>query len=316
MIRYIVKRILLMIPVIIGVTWLIFTIMYFTPGDPAQIILGSEVSTEVLEAKREELGLNKSYVERFAEYAKDVYFHLDFGESYMNGKPVIEDILQRFPYTLRVASASVCLALLIGIPLGVIAAVNQYSWKDNASMLLALVGISMPGFWVGQMLSLLFALKLGILPASGVEGAASYVLPCLAIGLTGCASIARQTRSAMLEVIRQDYIVTARAKGIAGSKVVFVHGLRNALIPVATQAGTSFGTQLGGAIVAESVFSIPGIGTYMMNAISSRDYPAIQGAVIFVAVVFSLVMLLVDLVYAFIDPRIKAQYAGKKRKRS
>lgn len=315
MIRYIVKRILLMIPVIIGVTWLIFTIMYFTPGDPAQIILGSEVSTEVLEAKREELGLNKSYVERFVEYAKDVYFHLDFGESYMNGKPVIEDILQRFPYTLRVASISVCLALLIGIPLGVIAAVNQYSWKDNASMLVALVGISMPGFWVGQMLSLLFALKLGLLPASGVDGAASYILPCLAIGLTGCASIARQTRSAMLEVIRQDYIVTARAKGIANQKVIFVHGLRNALIPVATQAGTSFGTQLGGAIVAESVFSIPGIGTYMMNSISSRDYPAIQGSVIFVAVVFSLVMLLVDLVYAFIDPRIKAQYAGKKRRK-
>ncbi|WP_434310887.1 ABC transporter permease [Hominifimenecus sp. rT4P-3] len=315
MIRYIVKRILLMIPVIIGVTWLIFTIMYFTPGDPAQIILGSEVSTEVLEAKREELGLNKSYVERFVEYAKDVYFHFDFGESYMNGKPVIEDILQRFPYTLRVASISVCLALLIGIPLGVIAAVNQYSWKDNASMLVALVGISMPGFWVGQMLSLLFALKLGLLPASGVDGAASYILPCLAIGLTGCASIARQTRSAMLEVIRQDYIVTARAKGIANQKVIFVHGLRNALIPVATQAGTSFGTQLGGAIVAESVFSIPGIGTYMMNSISSRDYPAIQGSVIFVAVVFSLVMLLVDLVYAFIDPRIKAQYAGKKRRK-
>ena len=315
MIRYIVKRILLMIPVIIGVTWLIFTIMYFTPGDPAQIILGSEVSTEVLEAKREELGLNKSYIERFVEYAKDVYFHFDFGESYMNGKPVIEDILQRFPYTLRVASISVCLALLIGIPLGVIAAVNQYSWKDNASMLVALVGISMPGFWVGQMLSLLFALKLGLLPASGVDGPASYILPCLAIGLTGCASIARQTRSAMLEVIRQDYIVTARAKGIINSKVIFVHGLRNALIPVATQAGTSFGMQLGGAIVAESVFSIPGIGTYMMNSISSRDYPAIQGSVIFVAVVFSLVMLLVDLVYAFIDPRIKAQYAGKKRKK-
>lgn len=315
MIRYIVKRILLMIPVIIGVTWLIFTIMYFTPGDPAQIILGSEVSTEVLEAKREELGLNKSYIERFVEYAKDVYFHFDFGESYMNGKPVIEDILQRFPYTLRVASISVCLALLIGIPLGVIAAVNQYSWKDNASMLVALVGISMPGFWVGQMLSLLFALKLGLLPASGVDGPASYILPCLAIGLTGCASIARQTRSAMLEVIRQDYIVTARAKGIINSKVIFVHGLRNALIPVATQAGTSFGIQLGGAIVAESVFSIPGIGTYMMNSISSRDYPAIQGSVIFVAVVFSLVMLLVDLVYAFIDPRIKAQYAGKKRKK-
>ena len=246
MIRYIVKRILLMIPVIIGVTWLIFTIMYFTPGDPAQIILGSEVSTEVLEAKREELGLNKSYIERFVEYAKDVYFHFDFGESYMNGKPVIEDIFQRFPYTLRVASISVCLALLIGIPLGVIAAVNQYSWKDNASMLVALVGISMPGFWVGQMLSLLFALKLGLLPASGVDGPASYILPCLAIGLTGCASIARQTRSAMLEVIRQDYIVTARAKGIINSKVIFVHGLRNALIPVATQAGTSFGMQLGG----------------------------------------------------------------------
>jgi len=315
MIRYIIKRVLLMIPVILGVTWIIFTIMHFTPGDPAVIILGTEVSEDLLEAKRVELGLNRSYLAQFLDYLKDVFLHFDLGTSYVNGKSVSAEIFQRFPYTFRVASLSVCISLLIGIPLGVVAAVNQYSWKDNASMTVALVGISMPGFWVGQMLSLLFALTLGWLPASGVGGPQYYILPCLAIGLSGCASIARQTRSSMLEVIRQDYIVTARAKGVIENKVIYGHGLRNALIPVITQAGSSFGIQLGGALVSETVFSIPGLGTYMMTAISSRDYPAIQGAVIYVAIIFGLVMLVVDLLYAFIDPRIKAQYSGKRRRK-
>lgn len=315
MIRYIVKRILLMIPVILGVTWLIFTIMYFTPGDPARMLLGSDATEEEILAKQEALGLNDGYVVRFVRYVKQVFVDFDLGNSYVNNRNVGTEIAQRFPYTFRVAAISVVIAVLLGMPLGIMAAVNQYTWKDNFSMLLALVGISMPGFWVGLLLSLLFALTLGWLPASGVGGIAYYILPCLSIGVNGCASIARQTRSGMLEVIRQDYVVTARAKGQVERKVIYGHALRNALIPIITQIGTMFGIQLSGAMVAETIFSIPGIGTYMVSGIKSRDYPVVQGSVLYVAIAFSLIMLLVDLVYAFVDPRIRAQYQKKSKRK-
>ena len=312
MIRYIVKRLLLMIPVILGVTWLIFTIMYFTPGDPARIILGTDASEAEIAALQEDLGLNDGYVVRFVRYVKQVFIDFDMGESYINGRNVGEEIGLRFPYTFRVAAISVVIAVLIGLPLGIVAAVNQFTWKDNAAMMAALVGISMPGFWVGLMLSLAFALRLGWLPATGIGGPQYYILPCLSIGLSGCASIARQTRSGMLEVIRQDYVVTARAKGQVEWKVIYWHALMNALIPIITQVGTMFGIQLGGAMIAETVFSIPGIGTYMVSGIKNRDYPAIQGSVLYVAVIFGIIMLVVDLLYAFVDPRIRAQYQSRK----
>lgn len=315
MIRYILKRLLLMIPVILGVTWLIFTIMFFTPGDPARTLLGNDATEEAIAAKREEMGLNDGYLVRFFRYAKQVFIDFDMGNSYLNNRSVGEEIKQRFPYTLRVSAISVLIAIAIGMPLGVIAAVNQYSWKDNLSMLLALVGISMPGFWVGLMLSLLFALKLGWLPPSGVNGPLYYILPCLSIGIGGCASIARQTRSSMLEVVRQDYVVTARAKGQTEFKVIYGHALRNALIPIITQVGHIFGTQLSGAMVIEAIFGIPGIGSYMVSAIKGRDYPVVQGSVLYVAITFSLVMLLVDLIYAFVDPRIRAQYQRRSQKK-
>ncbi|MCD8010434.1 MAG: ABC transporter permease [Lachnospiraceae bacterium] len=315
MIRYIIKRLLLMIPVILGVTWLIFTIMYFTPGDPARIILGTEATEEEIEELRDELGLNDGYVVRFISYVKQVFVDRDLGNSYINNRSVSEEIGMRFPYTMRVALFSTILAVLIGLPLGVLSAVNQFTWKDNAAMLLALIGISMPSFWVALMLSLLFALNLGWFPASGVGGWRYYVLPCISIALTGCASIARQTRSGMLEVIRQDYVVTARAKGVREFLVIYKHALSNALIPILTQVGSMFGVQLGGAMIAETIFSIPGVGTYMVSGIKNRDYPVVQGSILYVAIVFSLVMLLVDLMYAFVDPRIRAQYQGKSRKK-
>lgn len=311
--RYIIKRLLLMIPVVIMVAVLIFTIMYFTPGDPAIIILGPNASLEQLAAKRVELGLDQPYLVQLLNYLKNVFIRFDFGNSFINGRSVSAQIMERFPRTFMIAAFSVLFSVAAGVPLGIIAAVNQYSWKDNASMFAALIAASMPGFWIAQMMSLLFALKLGWLPATGIDSWKCYILPVVANAIGGVAQMARQTRSSMLEVIREDYITTARSKGQVERKVVYHHALRNALIPIVTCAGGAFGFQLGGALVVETVFSIPGLGKYMMDAISMRDYPAIRGTVIFLAIAFSIVMLAVDILYAFIDPRIKGQYQSKKR---
>lgn len=311
--RYILKRLLLMIPVVVLVAVLIFTIMYFTPGDPAIIILGPNASFEQLAAKRAELGIDQPYIVQLFNYLKNVFIRFDFGNSFINGRSVSSQIMERFPRTLLIATFSVLFSVIAGVPLGIIAAVNQYSWKDNASMFAALIAASMPGFWIAQMMSLLFALKLGWLPATGIGSWKCYILPVVANAIGGVATMARQTRSSMLEVVREDFITTARAKGQAEKKVVYHHALRNALIPIVTCAGGAFGFQLGGALVVETVFSIPGLGKYMMDAISMRDYPAIRGTVIFLAIAFSIVMLAVDILYAFIDPRIKGQYQSKKR---
>lgn len=307
--KYIIKRLLLMIPVILGVTFLIFAIMSFTPGDPAAIILGAGATPEQITELHSELGLDQPFLVRFFDYVKDIVTRFDFGESYIDGRDVKNEILLRFGYTLRIALLSMVFALGFGVPLGVTAAVYRNTWKDNIAMIIALVGVSMPTFWFGQMLSIIFALRLGWLPPSGVGGIQYYIMPCLAVSMMGIAAMARITRSSMLEVIRSDYITTARAKGQVERVVIYKHALRNALIPVITQAGATFGLLLGGTLVSETVFSIPGLGTYMMTAIKSRDYPAIQGAVIFVAVVFGFVMLLVDILYAVIDPRIRAEFS-------
>ena len=304
-----------MIPVLLGVSFLVFTLMYFTPGDPAAIILGTDATPEMLAATRAKLGLDQPFIIRYLRYVWNA-IHLDLGDSYINNRPVMKELLTRFPYTFRVAILSVLIAALIGIPLGVFAAVNQSTWKDNLAMLLSLFCRSMPNFWFALMMVLLFSLKLGLLPATGVGSWKHYILPCFSIGVHSASGLARQTRSAMLEVIRQDYIVTTRAKGQTEMKVIYGHGLRNALIPIITQLGTNLGHQLGGAIIAESVFSIPGIGSYMSTAIGSRDYPVVQGGVLFIAVIFAFTMLLVDIMYAFADPRMKSQFAsgGKKSK--
>lgn len=308
MTKFIIKRVLLMIPVVLGVTFLIFLIMNFTPGDPAAIILGSDAQPADIEALREKLGLNEPFLLRYVNYIKGIVTRFDFGSSYINELDVKSEILRRFTYTLKIATFSICISLSLGIPLGVIAAVNRSTWKDTTAMTVALFGISIPAFWFALMLSIVFALNLHWLPSSGIGSFKNYIMPCFAVSLGGLASIARQTRSSMLEVIRADYIVTARAKGQVERKVIYKHALRNALIPVVTQAGSTFGMLLGGTIVVETVFSIPGLGSYMVSAIKTRDYPAIQGAVIFVAVVFGTIMLLVDIIYAVIDPRIRAQY--------
>ncbi len=310
MLKYTVKRLILLIPVILCVALLIFVIMSFTPGDPAVIILGENATPEQIAALHEKLGLDDPMLVRFFNYIKGIVTRFDFGTSYTNGREVKQEILQRFGFTLKIASFSMVFSLGIGIPLGIIAALNRNTWKDNLSMSVALVGVSMPTFWFGLMLSIVFALKLRWLPPSGVGGIEHYIMPCLAVSMPGIAGMARQTRSSMLEVIRADYITTARAKGQTERVITFRHALRNALIPVVTQAGAIFGLLMCGTLVAETVFTIPGLGTYMVTAIKSRDYPAIQGAVIMVSIAFSVVMLLVDLLYALVDPRIRAQFSN------
>ncbi len=315
MLKFIGKRLLWMIPVLLGVAILIFTLMYFVPGDPVTIMLGNSATQLEIDAAREAMGLNKPYFERLWNYLSDIFLHFDFGTSYVYGTSVTTELVARFPRTFIIASMSILISMLIGIPLGVNAAVNANTYKDRLSMFISLIGVSMPGFWLALMLVLLFSVQLGWLPPSGIGGAEYFVLPAIANSLGGIAGMARQTRSSMLEVIRSDYVTTARAKGVQERKVVYGHALPNALIPIITVVGARFGGLLGGALVLETVFSIPGIGSYLLKSINARDYAAVQGSIIFIAFTFSMVMLLVDIIYAYVDPRIRARYiSGKGRK--
>ena len=289
--------------------------MYFTPGDPARMLLGERAEESVVEELREEMGLNEPFLVRYGTYIKGIVTEGDFGISYSTKRPVLEEILDRFPTTLLLATLSITLALLIGIVAGVIAATKQYSIFDNLATGLSLLGVSMPTFWQGLMLIIVFAVWLRWLPASGFSGPRYWILPVLAIGPSTASTIMRMTRSSMLEVLRQDYIRTARAKGQTERVVIVKHALKNALIPIITVAGLSFGGLLGGAVMAETIFSIPGLGKMMVDAINARNYPVVQGGVLFVAIVVSLVNLAVDLLYAFIDPRIKSQYKTQSRKK-
>ncbi len=314
--RYILKRILLMIPIFVGVAVLIFTLMFFVPGDPVEIILGNAATQTQVENVREQLGLNQPYIVRLGSFLNKLFLHGSFGNSYIHGTDVGSELLSRFPKTLTLAAFSILLSMMIGIPLGIRAATHANTAEDRASMFVSMIGVSMPNFWLALMLVLLFALKLDWLPSSGDKGWQYYILPVLANALGGIAGIARLTRSSMLEVIRADYINTARAKGVAERDVVYQHALPNALIPIITICGGRFGGQLGGTMVIETIFSIPGIGAYLINSINNRDYNAVQGSVLYIAFTFSAVMLMVDLIYAFVDPRIKAQYEGQSKKKS
>ena len=313
--RYILRRLLQIIPVILGVTILVFTIMYFIPGDPAALMLGPEATPNEIAAKREALGLNDPYLVRLGRFVGAIVLHFDFGKSWVYNTPVTTELLHRFPRTLTIALICISMQIFVGIPLGVIAAVKQDSWIDRMAMFTALFGISMPNFWIALMLVLLFSVRLGWLPPYGIGGAKYYILPCIALGFVGIATQARQTRSSMLEVIRSDYITTARAKGMSETRVIFRHALPNALLPVITVIGNGMGMLLAGAVVIEMIFSIPGVGMYLVGGINTRDYNIVQSSVIFLAIAFALIMLLVDLAYAFIDPRIKTRFAGKKSRK-
>lgn len=313
--KYIIKRILLMIPVVLGVAILVFTMMQLAPSDPAEVVLGTTATAEQKDAWREERGLNDPYVVQMGRYLKNVFLHFDFGTSYISNVSIRDELVSRFPYTLVFAVSGMVLSLLIGIPLGVTAAVHQNSIVDYGSMTLALIGTSLPGFWFALVLILFFSDKLGWLPAHGVGGIEFWILPIVSTAFAGVTTMARQMRSGMLEVIHADYITMAKAKGVKKRSVIYRHALPNALIPVITVASMSFGTSLGGTLIAETIFSIPGVGVYITNAVNNRDYPVVEGGVLLLAVTFSIIMLVCDLLIAAVDPRVKAQIAGG-RKRS
>ena len=304
-----------MIPVLLGVAFLVFTILSLTPGDPGSIILGITAKPEDIAALNAEFGYDKPFLIRFFNYIGDIIFHFSLGTSYQSRGPVMADIMSRFPNTLTLAVLSMAVSSIIGISLGILSAVRQYSVLDHVCVVVALIFASIPGFWFGLMLLLLFALKLGWLPSFGASSLKHFILPTLTVSLTSAAGLLRLTRSAMLETIRQEYIRTAKAKGASEKRIIWKHALRNALLPVVTTLGGASGASLGGAIIAETVFAMPGMGTLITTAIRQKDIPMVMGATLFLAVLFSFVILLVDVLYAFIDPRIKAKYqnGGKSR---
>lgn len=306
--QYIFKRILWLIPILLGVTFVVFTIMYLSPGDPVTMMLGEGASPEAYEALREQMGLNRSFIEQFFSYVKQVFIDFDLGRSYVSKRVVLDEILVRMPNTIKLASWSILFASLIGIPMGVISATRPYSKTDNVVMFISLIGVSMPTFWQALLLIILFTSTLGWLPASGFTTWQQMIMPVFALATSSIGTIARITRSSMMDVLDQDYIRTAHAKGVKEGKVTFHHALRNALIPVVTVIGLQFGALLGGAVLTETIFSINGLGTMMVNAIRTRDTMIVQGGVLFIAFVFTIVNLCVDILYAYIDPRIRSQY--------
>ncbi|AMV12485.1 peptide ABC transporter permease [Geobacillus thermoleovorans] len=306
----IVRRFFQLILLLVGISFLVFTSMYIAPGDPATIIAGPTASQSDIDAIREDLGLNDPFLVQYGRYMNGL-FHGDLGYSYQTKQPVWEAIMTRFPNTLKLAIASIIVAVIIGVVAGIISAIRQNSWFDVSSTVFALAGISIPNFWLGTVLILIFAVNLQLLPVGGLdqpfytaEGLKQLVLPAITLGTGSAAMIARMSRSSMLEVIRADFIRTARAKGLRERTVIWVHALRNAMIPVITVIGLNFGFLLGGTIITEQVFAINGVGRLMVQAIAARDFPMVQGSVLLVATLFVLVNLIVDIIYTFIDPRI------------
>lgn len=297
----------MMLPVMLGVTFVVFFVISLTPGDPATMILGEGATEEAIQDLREEMGLNDPLIVQYINYVKNL-LKGDFGTSYASGKSVWSDISARFPNTFVLTISAIVLSVVISIPIGVLSATKQYSLFDNIGMILALVGISMPSFWTGLILIIVFSLNLGWFPSGGMDSWMSLILPAFTLAVASMASITRTTRSSMLEVIRQDYINTAKAKGVSRKVVIRKHALKNALIPAITVIGLEFGVLLGGAVLTETVFSWPGIGRLMVIAIQSKDLPMVLGCVLVFALAFSIVNLIIDILYSFIDPRIKASY--------
>ena len=304
MLKYIVKRLLYLIPVILGIVLIVFTIMYLSPGDPAKMILGDRAPQEQVDALRHEMGLDLPFLQQFFNYVKNIC-RGDFGTSYQLRLPVWDILKTRFPLTLELATLTMLFAVLVGMPVGILSAVKQYSVLDGFSVVFALLMASIPAFWLGLLLMLLFSLNLGWLPSSGYGGIKWLILPAVTLGCINCATIMRMTRSSMLEVVRQDFVRTARAKGAGENRVIFRHALKNALIPVITVVGNAFGGCLGGAVVTETVFALPGMGTQIVTAIRQKDNPVVLASVILIAVAFSLVNLVVDILYTYVDPRIR-----------
>ncbi len=305
-----------MIPVLLGVIFLVFTINHFTPGDPVVNLLGSNYTQEQYDRMEAELGLDKPFLVQYVTYVWGIVTEFDLGTSYTSKRAVSDEIIERVPNTLKIGIWGVLSAIFIAIPLGVLAATHQGGVYDYLIRIGTIILAALPNFWVALMSIIVFSLRLGWFPASGLDTWKGWVLPVFSLAIGPIASVARMARSSMLEVIRQDYIRTARAKGLSASAVTRRHALKNGLIPVITVIGSQMSMIMGGSILVETIFSIPGLGTLMNTAISSKNYPVIQSGILVISITVCVMNLIVDLAYAFIDPRIKAQYAsGKKKKK-
>lgn len=308
--KFVIRRLLATVPTLLGVLILVFLMTRLTPGDPARQIAGAEASQEDVARIQRQIGLDRPLPIQFGTYLGNA-LRGDFGRSLLNDRPVLDELASRFPTTFKITTLSMGLALLVGLPLGVISAVRRHSWVDGLSTITALFGVSMPLFWTAIMGILLFSVHLQWFPVGGLhgplwtsDGLKAYVLPCVTLSLIPIALIARLTRASMLEVLGLEYVTVARAKGLKERKVVVGHALRNALPTVVTYIGLQYGVLLGGAVVTETIFSLPGVGRLVVTSINQRDYPMIQGAILMIAVIFVLINLVVDLLCAWLDPRI------------
>lgn len=332
MLQYIIKRVLLIVPILIGVSIVAFLLVHLIPGDPARVMLGERATPQAIAELRAQMGLDRPLPEQYLTFL-DRIVHGDLGRSVISHNPVATELRNRYPATIELALAAMFVALIAGIPAGIMSAAKPYSVFDHTSMLLALVGVSMPIFWLGLMLIWFGALELGWFPPSGrlsvwvtaqsvsgmhildslltlnwaalKDAAWHLVMPAIALGSIPMAIIARMTRSSMLEVLRQDYIRTAHAKGVAKTRVVLKHALKNALIPVVTVIGLEFGSLLGGAILTETIFSWPGVGRMVYDGVMNRDFPIVQGTILIISSTYVVINLVVDIVYAYLDPRIR-----------
>jgi peptide/nickel transport system permease protein len=309
-----------MIPVLIGVSLLIFWVLYLTPGDPAEIMLSSQATDADRIAWREQFGLNDIFFVQYLHFIQGIVFHWDWGVSYVSGQSVTSEVMIRFPKTFLLACLTTIVAIIIGILLGMFAAKHQNTWIDTMSSIIGMIGISVPQFWLGLLLILWFGLHLKWFPIAGFDGPIYWVLPSLALGVQNAAILMRFTRTSALDCIRQDYVRTARAKGQTERVITWRHIFRNALIPIITTAGGLFGGALGGAMVLEQIFSINGLGRLMVDAIALRNYPVIRASVLILAVSYCFIYLILDLLYAMVDPRIKADFSiwagGAKKQRT
>lgn len=304
MAKYILKRILMLFPVVVGITLFIYVIMSLSPGDPAKLILGTDATYDQIMEKRVELGLDKPVLIRYLDYMKGVALG-DFGVSWYNGYNVISEFVSRLPNTLTLGLMSMAIAAFLGIPLGVIAAVKQNGVLDYTTLVLAMLFSALPAFWFGLMAQILFCIQLGWFPATGAGSISHFILPAITLSSGSLAGQVRLTRTSILEVNNLDYVRTARSKGATESRIILKHVLRNGMLPVVTSIGTQFANLIGGAIVTETVFAIPGVASLLINAVKLRDVPVVMGIIVIIAVFVGVVNLLVDLTYAFIDPRVK-----------
>lgn len=308
MYKYVLKRLLLTIPILLGVIIVVFIMINIVPGNPGRNILGMQAAQEDVDRLNHELGYDQPMLTRLVQYLEDIIFHFDFGETWFTGNRVLEDISMNFVYTFRVVLFGTALYVLLGVPLGVLSAVKQYSVTDNVLRILAMIFNSMPSFWFGLVALLVFSLWLGWLPSNGVDTWKNYVLPVAVYGIGSAGGLLRTTRTIMLESIRQDYIRTARAKGATEKRVIWRHALPNVSLPLINLIGLTFGGMLGGTVLIETTFSMPGLGTLVLDAVRAKDVPLVMGTTIFLAAIWCVAVLAVDVISAYADPRVRAKY--------